>query len=381
MERRTLPPPSGGEKNSASSLLCTPLFFPCPASPHSSFSPLLFFFLCFRSKIYLSLFSTLLAPSSPCLCLVLSPPSPSTCLPSALLSRTTALLPRACPICLPNCISVPLASIMCHLSSGHPVTRVADLRLACSFPCSSPHSKPLQCSCPPFLPTKTAGIDVPSAPNPEHLFCQMSEWSSFLVALIRLIPVIFLIVATKFPYCHRRCPSKQSNVWTTLKTVILAALFLACGSRNYWNKFLGTFSAILSDLVFCFFIMLMQSSSLTVSFSFSFSFSPLLLLKDSDLSSYSQHHLAAIFWLSWWSYWGPFCLTRLVTNHNWQMVRVLVATSIREAAAGADEDALLKLIDATCRRATAPPAPPDGLCLVDVGYAEFTPQNCLIPKD
>lgn len=78
---------------------------------------------------------------------------------------------------------------------------------------------------------------------------------------------------------------------------------------------------------------------------------------------------------------GPFYLTRLVTNQNWQMVRVLVATSIREAAAGADEDALLKLTDATCRRATAPPAPPDGLCLVDVGYAEFNPQNCLIPKD
>lgn len=61
-----------------------------------------------------------------------------------------------------------------------------------------------------------------------------------------------------------------------------------------------------------------------------------------------------------------------------QMVRVLVATSIREAAAGAEEDALLKLMDATCRRATAPPAPADGLCLVDVGYAEFNPQNRLI---
>ncbi|KAL3585591.1 hypothetical protein D5086_012458 [Populus alba] len=31
------------------------------------------------------------------------------------------------------------------------------------------------------------------------------------------------------------------------------------------------------------------------------------------------------------------------------------------------------------RRATAPPAPPDGLCLVDVGYTEFDPQNCVIP--
>ncbi|MBA0697809.1 hypothetical protein Goari_021334 [Gossypium aridum] len=61
------------------------------------------------------------------------------------------------------------------------------------------------------------------------------------------------------------------------------------------------------------------------------------------------------------------------------MVRVLVATSIREAAAGAEEDALLKLMEATCRRATAPPAPPDGLCLVDVGYTDFNPKNCLIP--
>lgn len=60
------------------------------------------------------------------------------------------------------------------------------------------------------------------------------------------------------------------------------------------------------------------------------------------------------------------------------MVRVLVATSIREAAAGAEDDALLKLMDATCRRATAPPAPPDGLCLVDVGYTNFDPQNSLI---
>lgn len=62
-----------------------------------------------------------------------------------------------------------------------------------------------------------------------------------------------------------------------------------------------------------------------------------------------------------------------------QMVRVLVATAIREAAAGADDDALLKLMDATCRRATAPPAPPDGLCLVDVGYTDYDRRHCLIP--
>ncbi|MCD9645321.1 hypothetical protein HAX54_034159 [Datura stramonium] len=62
-----------------------------------------------------------------------------------------------------------------------------------------------------------------------------------------------------------------------------------------------------------------------------------------------------------------------------EMVRVLVATAVREAAAGADDDALLKLMDATCRRATAPPAPPDGLCLVDVGYTDYDRRFCLIP--
>lgn len=61
------------------------------------------------------------------------------------------------------------------------------------------------------------------------------------------------------------------------------------------------------------------------------------------------------------------------------MVRVLVATAVREAAAGCSDDALLQLIDAPCRRATAPPAPPDGLCLVDVGYEDFRRENCFIP--
>lgn len=61
-----------------------------------------------------------------------------------------------------------------------------------------------------------------------------------------------------------------------------------------------------------------------------------------------------------------------------QMVRVLVATAIREAAAGVEQDALINLMGATCRRATAPPAPPDGLCLVDVGYDEFKRENCFI---
>ena len=55
-----------------------------------------------------------------------------------------------------------------------------------------------------------------------------------------------------------------------------------------------------------------------------------------------------------------------------------MAPATREAVAGAEEAALLKLMDATYRWATAPPAPPDGLYLVDVGYAEFAPQICLI---
>lgn len=75
------------------------------------------------------------------------------------------------------------------------------------------------------------------------------------------------------------------------------------------------------------------------------------------------------------------CVELVANRFLRKMVRVLLATSIREAAAGAEEDALLKLMDATCRRATAPPAPADGLCLVDVGYTEFDSQNCLIPKD
>ncbi|XP_057422112.1 uncharacterized protein LOC130715962 [Lotus japonicus] len=75
------------------------------------------------------------------------------------------------------------------------------------------------------------------------------------------------------------------------------------------------------------------------------------------------------------------CIELVANRFLRRMVRVLVATSIREAAAGAEDDALLKLMDATCRRATAPPAPPDGLCLVDVGYAEFDPEKCFITDE
>ena len=76
---------------------------------------------------------------------------------------------------------------------------------------------------------------------------------------------------------------------------------------------------------------------------------------------------------------GCFKLAKLMIIR--QMVRMLVATAIREAGAGAEEDALLKLMDATCRRATAPPAPPTGLCLVNVSYTEFDPQICFIRQE
>ncbi|KAF0904698.1 hypothetical protein E2562_036164 [Oryza meyeriana var. granulata] len=72
------------------------------------------------------------------------------------------------------------------------------------------------------------------------------------------------------------------------------------------------------------------------------------------------------------------CIELVANRFLRKMVRVLVATTIREAAAGAEEDALLSLMEATCRRATAPPAPPDGLCLVDVGYEDFDRQRCFI---
>ncbi|XP_078161551.1 pseudouridine synthase family protein isoform X2 [Carex rostrata] len=72
------------------------------------------------------------------------------------------------------------------------------------------------------------------------------------------------------------------------------------------------------------------------------------------------------------------CVELVANRFLRKMVRVLVATAIREAAAGVEQDALINLMGATCRRATAPPAPPDGLCLVDVGYDEFKRENCFI---
>ncbi|KAG2613504.1 hypothetical protein PVAP13_4KG355600 [Panicum virgatum] len=72
------------------------------------------------------------------------------------------------------------------------------------------------------------------------------------------------------------------------------------------------------------------------------------------------------------------CVELVANRFLRKMVRVLVATAIREAAAGAGEDALLNLMEATDRRATAPPAPPEGLSLVDVGYEDFSKQRCFI---
>ncbi|KAJ0235812.1 tRNA pseudouridine synthase [Hirschfeldia incana] len=72
------------------------------------------------------------------------------------------------------------------------------------------------------------------------------------------------------------------------------------------------------------------------------------------------------------------CIELVANRFLRKMVRVLVATSIREAAAGAENDALLKLVEASCSRATAPPAPSEGLCLFDVGYVDFDPLTSLI---
>ena len=55
------------------------------------------------------------------------------------------------------------------------------------------------------------------------------------------------------------------------------------------------------------------------------------------------------------------------------MVRVLVATAIREAGADGRAGALERLLASGERRATAPPMPPQGLCLVEVGYSMELP--------
>ncbi|KAI5069382.1 hypothetical protein GOP47_0015683 [Adiantum capillus-veneris] len=72
------------------------------------------------------------------------------------------------------------------------------------------------------------------------------------------------------------------------------------------------------------------------------------------------------------------CVELVANRFLRKMVRVLVATSIREAAAGASSDSLVRLTRASCRRASAPPAPACGLCLSEVGYEDFSHSNLLI---
>ncbi|KAM0933714.1 putative pseudouridine synthase I, TruA, pseudouridine synthase, catalytic domain superfamily [Dioscorea sansibarensis] len=72
------------------------------------------------------------------------------------------------------------------------------------------------------------------------------------------------------------------------------------------------------------------------------------------------------------------CVELVANRFLRKIAWVLVATAIREATASTDDTALLKLMDTTCRRATAPPAPPVGLCLVDIGYSELSHDNCQI---
>ncbi|CAA3006851.1 tRNA pseudouridine synthase A [Olea europaea subsp. europaea] len=70
----------------------------------------------------------------------------------------------------------------------------------------------------------------------------------------------------------------------------------------------------------------------------------------------------------------PTCLFSLDFVISWTITdgSSSVATAVREAAAASAEvDALLKSMNGTDRHATAPPARPDGLCLLDVGYTEF----------
>ncbi|XP_024543716.1 uncharacterized protein LOC9662101 [Selaginella moellendorffii] len=61
-----------------------------------------------------------------------------------------------------------------------------------------------------------------------------------------------------------------------------------------------------------------------------------------------------------------------------KMVRVLVSTAIKEAFAGANDDALVALMEETDRRASAPPAPAHGLCLAEVGYGNSQARDCLL---
>jgi len=58
-------------------------------------------------------------------------------------------------------------------------------------------------------------------------------------------------------------------------------------------------------------------------------------------------------------------------------MRVLVSTAVRESLpegsryGGNDHEALIKLVETRERLRTAPPAPPEGLCLAGVGFEEL----------
>ncbi len=58
-----------------------------------------------------------------------------------------------------------------------------------------------------------------------------------------------------------------------------------------------------------------------------------------------------------------------------KQVRVMVSTALREAAAGLDDEALVRLAEAGDRRLTPHPAPPEGLVLARVGYRPIWPKE------
>lgn len=72
------------------------------------------------------------------------------------------------------------------------------------------------------------------------------------------------------------------------------------------------------------------------------------------------------------------CVELVASRFLRKMVRVLVATSVREAVAGAPRNALVRLTEVTSRRASAPAAPACGLCLAEVSYENFSASSLLI---
>lgn len=74
------------------------------------------------------------------------------------------------------------------------------------------------------------------------------------------------------------------------------------------------------------------------------------------------------------------CVELVADRFLRKMVRVLVTTSVREAAAGAPSNMLVRLTEASCRCASAPPAPACGLCLTEVSYGDFSAASLLINR-